>query len=358
MTQKHQCDYVSDKGQRCLNTARRDSMYCRRHELDLQKKHQLLGFPKDDFYDTHETPLSIKILVVGSVLMVASLIPSMLAYSWTEIQRLSLQPITFLSLFQIVSNAAWGLLIIAISAAGFYSAFAETTSVKELKRSRRTQMWKITGLFVFPLSVVVVVTSLLINSLIGWDHALPKDWFTVIGGLFLILYGWTIYRIMREPRLYFNRRLSMALDVSMIALGLLIAFQPMVTGASKDVNFVGLFMVSMAIGWFIRTLTGKESIAQQIIASIYRLPDMLKSLVSEDDRHIALAIALGHFQNMTSVQREELSKYLALQQKPTRQQKIANYAKATVVTFVVVLLVESPAQYLFNKIVELFASNK
>lgn len=355
---KNQCERINEMGERCVNTAKLDSIYCRRCELIIQKEHNLLEYPRQDFFQTHKPyvygkPLTLIFFLVLSLYI----LPSALSTSYSRITELIKLQFTAESLLVILVHAIRGISLIAMCFYALCLLRAEFANTSEGKYLHRTRSYKLIGLVIFPLSITYFFVLLLIGHLVGWDKATSSNWFAIIGLIMSIIISGIFFIILRKPLLYFQRGFSLLFDLTFLIGGVFMVFQSIILDANSDnslIKITGLITISFGVRYLLRTIAGKETVLQQIIAQIYRLPDLLQNIVSSDQRRLALAIGLGQFQNLTSLQREELIKHLVERHKPSTKEKIVSTLKFVIVTFIVALLIESPASYIFDKIVKSF----
>lgn len=313
-------------------------------------------YPKEDFFESHKPFVFAKPMALIVFLGITFLIlPTTLEMAYLGIGEFFKMPITIKTFFASLLLLLHASLVVVFYFLSLYQVLSEFTRSSERKYLHRTRLYKLIGFFLFPLLIAYLTTLLILGHTMGWENFSSGDWFMIVGLTVIVYYTSIIFLVLRKPMLYFERKVSLLLDLAIIALGGFIYFQPFVFETNASNRFMevsGITGIAFGLGMLIRTISGKETFAQQIIVQVYRLPDLLRTFVSSDQRRLALAIGLGQLQKLGSLEQEELIKYLVDKHEPSVKDKILNAVKFLFVTFVVALLIESPASYLFNKLVE------
>lgn len=300
------------------------------------------------------TPFFKFIIFTSYISIINGLIKITIPHYVVEFQRISsapekqaLLPDIAINLFQIslILSAVIGLSLVF---------FAELPFSNQTKRIFRVYLWKFFGYVFVPLFLIFCIYIILKNNLTGWEYASSQDWNTVaVAPVFTILW-WITISVLKNPRLFFSKKLSILNDLMMVSLGVFMLIDPIILGNSLSPNYLGLIPLGVGIGSFFNSINERESLLRQIVASLYKLPDILDTFVTLEERDLALIIVLGKYKEYTSLEREELIKHIVHQNKPTFGQKVLNLTKQIISIFITALLIESPAQYIFTKLIDYF----
>ncbi|MCP4142618.1 MAG: hypothetical protein GY755_20455 [Chloroflexi bacterium] len=280
MSNSQQCEYIDSKGRRCKRTPRKGSLYCRRCELDMQKKFGLLEFPKE-FFDSYKSPASTRILMYIMIYLFLQTTFSLFNQVKEDVIKLFTVPITTISLLGVISVIVVFLLSISMLANSMFWLRSEITTNYNIKRRMRTSAWKTFGFIAFPLTIVYWILGVSEGIFLGWENLPPSSAYRSVAIMGILVTGYVTAMTIKKPFLYFKKWLSLLFHGGLIFSGLVYIFEYMIEGST---NFFG---PSLAIGptiMIFRDLKWKKTILQQVVESIYTLPNFINSIVSIEQR--------------------------------------------------------------------------
>lgn len=290
------------------------------------------------------------------IILVIQATPTVLEEAYRGLQTVLSQPVSLMSVLGAIIFLDRSLLALAVYAIALFMGLAELNyNNPKRKRMHRTRVYKLVAFALLPLAGVQLVVTILALNQLGWEQATSVDWTLVIGSFLAVVWGLFILSIFRNPVLYFNRAFSLTYDLYFVVLGFFLAIRQLGQGTSQSVDPLGLLLMFFGLVMAFRTLSGRETVAQQTIASIFRLPDLVERFVPVAQRQLALRIALGEYLRLSKLEQEQLEQYLVQNHKPHPGERVKRIVLALVTAFLLAFLAEGPASYLFTKLIEQIA---